>query len=76
MHPAPGRFAWAFSLPPVFPDRRCTSSLLIVIIAHVNQPTHAAGTGVVKGILDLKAKGYTFVRLDDAAEDGSDDTTN
>ena len=36
-----------------------------VIIAHINQPTHAAGAGVVKGILDLKAKGYAFVRLDD-----------
>lgn len=47
-----------------------------VIIAHINQPTHAAGTGVVKGILDLKAKGYAFVRLDEATEDGSDDTTN
>lgn len=47
-----------------------------VIIAHINQPTHEAGAGVVKGILDLKAKGYEFVRLDDATEDGSDDTTN
>ena len=40
------------------------------------KPTHEAGAGVVKGILDLKAKGYEFVRLDDATEDGSDDTTN
>jgi len=47
-----------------------------VIIAHINQPAHAAGTGVVKGILDLKARGYAFVRLDDATEDGSDETTN
>lgn len=47
-----------------------------VIIAHINQPTHAAGSGVVKGILALKAKGYTFVRLNDATEDGSDETTN
>lgn len=47
-----------------------------VIIAHINQPTHAAGSGVVKGILDLKAKGYAFVRLNDATEDGSDETTN
>ncbi len=47
-----------------------------VLIAHINQPAHAAGSGVVKGILDLKAKGYTFVRLNDATEDGSDETTN
>ncbi|WP_455271428.1 polysaccharide deacetylase family protein [Rhizobium herbae] len=47
-----------------------------VIIAHINQPTHAAGAGVVKGILDLKARGYAFVRLNDATEDGSDETTN
>lgn len=47
-----------------------------MIIAHINQPAHAAGDGVVKGILDLKAKGYTFVRLEEATEDGSDDTTN
>ena len=37
-----------------------------VIIAHINQPTHSAGAGLVKGLLDLKAKGVTFVRLDDA----------
>lgn len=47
-----------------------------VIIAHINQPTHAAGAGVAKGILDLKAHGYSFVRLNDATEDGSDETTN
>lgn len=47
-----------------------------VIIAHINQPTHAAGDGVVKGILDLKVKGFAFVQLDDAMEDGSDDTIN
>jgi peptidoglycan/xylan/chitin deacetylase (PgdA/CDA1 family) len=39
-----------------------------VIIAHINQPTHAAGAGLVKGLLALKAKGVTFVRLDDAQE--------
>lgn len=39
-----------------------------VIIAHINQPTHAAGVGLVKGLLDLKAKGVTFVRLEDAQE--------
>lgn len=47
-----------------------------VIIAHINQPTHAAGEGLVKGLLALKAKGVIFVRLDDADGDGSDDTTN
>ncbi len=36
-----------------------------VIIAHINQPTHKAGEGVVKGIEALKAKGYRFVRLGD-----------
>ncbi len=47
-----------------------------VIIAHINQPTHAAGEGLVKGLLALKDKGYTFVRLDDTDGDGTDDTTN
>ncbi|MCX8281360.1 polysaccharide deacetylase family protein [Phyllobacterium sp. 0TCS1.6C] len=36
-----------------------------VIIAHINQPTRAAGEGVVKGILALKARGFRFVRLED-----------
>jgi peptidoglycan/xylan/chitin deacetylase (PgdA/CDA1 family) len=39
-----------------------------VIIAHINQPTHAAGAGLVKGLLALKARGVRFVRLDDADE--------
>ncbi len=47
-----------------------------VIIAHINQPTHAAGGGLVNGLLALKAKGYAFVRLDDVEDDGTDDTTN
>lgn len=38
-----------------------------VIIAHINQPGRAAGEGIAKGILALKAKGVTFVRLSDAA---------
>lgn len=46
-----------------------------VVIAHINQPGHAAGGGVVKGILDLKARGYSFVKLADVAAEGSDDTT-
>lgn len=37
-----------------------------VIIAHINQPGHAAGGGLVKGLLALKARGATFVRLEDA----------
>jgi len=39
-----------------------------VIIAHINQPTHEAGAGLVKGLLALKARGVTFVRLEDAEE--------
>lgn len=46
-----------------------------VIISHINQPTHVAGAGVVKGILDLKARGVQFVRLQDIGENGDDDTT-
>lgn len=42
-----------------------------VVIAHINQPTHAAGEGVVKGILALKARGVTFVRLADVPETGT-----
>ncbi|MFT3987452.1 polysaccharide deacetylase family protein [Aestuariivirga sp.] len=37
-----------------------------VIIAHVNQPKRPAGAGVVQGILALKARGFRFVKLDDA----------
>ncbi len=40
-----------------------------VIIAHINQPTRPAGGGVAKGVLALKAKGMTFVHLEDARED-------
>ncbi len=46
-----------------------------VIIAHVNQPTHAAGQGVAKAILGLKAKGAEFVRLSDVEAMGDNDTT-
>jgi peptidoglycan/xylan/chitin deacetylase (PgdA/CDA1 family) len=38
-----------------------------VIIAHVNQPTHAAGAGVAQGVLALKKRGFSFVLLRDAA---------
>ncbi|MGL3606109.1 polysaccharide deacetylase family protein [Rhizobium sp. G187] len=40
-----------------------------VIISHINQPSHQAGEGVVKGILDLESRGFRFVRLKDRAED-------
>lgn len=46
-----------------------------VVIAHINQPRHAAGEGVAKAIVDLKAKGYAFVRLSDVPSEGSDGTT-
>ena len=39
-----------------------------VIIAHINQPTHKAGEGVVKGIEALERRGYHFVRLMDQPE--------
>lgn len=39
-----------------------------VIIAHINQPTHQAGEGVVAGILDLRKRGYRFVLLRDQPE--------
>ena len=42
-----------------------------VIIAHINQPSHSAGAGLVKGLLELKARGVSFVRLQDADEIGS-----
>ncbi|MDQ0454351.1 polysaccharide deacetylase family protein [Rhizobium paknamense] len=38
-----------------------------VVIAHINQPTHAAGEGVAAGLKALKARGVTFVLLKDAA---------
>ncbi len=46
-----------------------------VVISHINQPTHAAGEGVAKAILDLKARGTQFVRLQDVEDNGDDDTT-
>jgi peptidoglycan/xylan/chitin deacetylase (PgdA/CDA1 family) len=46
-----------------------------VVIAHINQPGRSSGGGVVKGILDLKAKGYRFVKLADGGATGSDGTT-
>jgi peptidoglycan/xylan/chitin deacetylase (PgdA/CDA1 family) len=46
-----------------------------VVIAHINQPARSSGSGVAKGILDLKAKGYRFVKLADGGATGSDSTT-
>ncbi len=46
-----------------------------VILAHINQPSHASGAGVIKGILDLKQKHIRFVRLSDVPSEGSDGTT-
>lgn len=34
-----------------------------VIIAHVNHPEKPAGEGLMRGLLALKAKGFTFVKL-------------
>jgi len=39
-----------------------------VIIGHINQPKRSSGAGLVAGVLALKAKGFTFVRLADVAE--------
>jgi peptidoglycan/xylan/chitin deacetylase (PgdA/CDA1 family) len=47
-----------------------------VILAHINQPSHAAGAGVVAGILRLKARGFAFARLSDVQTVGSDGTTD
>ena len=35
-----------------------------VILVHVNQPHTSAGSGVVEGILNLKSRGFKFVKLD------------
>ncbi|MBB4007228.1 peptidoglycan/xylan/chitin deacetylase (PgdA/CDA1 family) [Rhizobium taibaishanense] len=39
-----------------------------VLIAHINQPTHAAGEGVAAGLKALKARGVVFVHLNEAAQ--------
>lgn len=36
-----------------------------IIISHINQPHRPAGEGVISGILALKARGFSFVHLDD-----------
>ncbi|HEV7285537.1 MAG TPA: polysaccharide deacetylase, partial [Kaistia sp.] len=42
-----------------------------VIIAHINQPGHPAGLGVVEGIQRLVASGTVFVKLDDVQTQAS-----
>lgn len=46
-----------------------------VVIAHINQPTHAAGEGVARAILTLKKRGVEFVRLQDTREAGNQGST-
>lgn len=53
-------------LPPAQAEKRIANAKNgDVIIAHINQPTHAAGEGVVRGILALKARGAVFEHLDE-----------
>ncbi len=46
-----------------------------VVLAHINQPTHAAGEGVARALLALKRRGVEFVRLSDVDGIGDDNTT-
>ena len=39
-----------------------------VIIGHINQPKRSSGAGIAAGIVQLKQRGFTFVRLADVAE--------
>jgi peptidoglycan/xylan/chitin deacetylase (PgdA/CDA1 family) len=39
-----------------------------VIIGHINQPKRPSGAGIASGAVALKARGFRFVRLMDAAE--------
>jgi len=41
-----------------------------VIICHINQPHRPSGAGVASGLVALKQEGFSFVRLDDAADLG------
>jgi peptidoglycan/xylan/chitin deacetylase (PgdA/CDA1 family) len=36
-----------------------------IIIAHINQPRKPAGSGVIQGIIALKARGFVFVTLNE-----------
>ncbi len=51
--------------PPRRKNASPTPRMATSIIAHINQPTHAAGEGVVRGILALKARGAVFEHLDE-----------
>jgi peptidoglycan/xylan/chitin deacetylase (PgdA/CDA1 family) len=46
-----------------------------VVLAHINQPTHAAGEGVARALLALKQRGVDFVRLSDVEDIGDHETT-
>ncbi|MGE7368134.1 polysaccharide deacetylase family protein [Neorhizobium sp. NPDC001467] len=46
-----------------------------VILAHINQPSHAAGEGVARALLALKKRGVAFVRLSDVEPIGDRDST-
>lgn len=46
-----------------------------VVLAHINQPTHAAGEGVARALIALKRRGVDFVRLSDVEETGDHETT-
>jgi peptidoglycan/xylan/chitin deacetylase (PgdA/CDA1 family) len=39
-----------------------------VIIGHINQPRRSSGAGLAAGVLALKDRGFSFVRLNDVAE--------
>ena len=39
-----------------------------VIIGHINQPKRSSGAGIAQGVVELKQRGYSFVRLADVAE--------
>lgn len=46
-----------------------------VVIAHINQPSHAAGEGVVQAVIAMKQRRVKFVRLSDMPAEGDDETT-
>lgn len=42
-----------------------------VIIGHINQPKRSSGAGIAQGVVALKQRGFTFVRLGDVPEKGA-----
>jgi peptidoglycan/xylan/chitin deacetylase (PgdA/CDA1 family) len=42
-----------------------------VIIGHINQPKRSSGAGIAAGVVALKQRGFTFVRLGDVKERGA-----